>query len=250
MHRRIAPKIPAPEPEGSLRVPRLVRRREIPVPTAFGLLVAGTVAALVAFATLRGIHPFLAPTAPVGGGVLVVEGWAGDPGFAEAARRFATGRYERVIAAGGPIERDSPVAAAHSWAEFAGHALALRGIPADRLDVVPAPASAQDRTYLSAVRVRDWLATHAPDTQQLDVVTLGPHGRRSRRLYQLAFGDAIRVGVVSATPTTYDPARWWSSSEGAKSVLEEVVGWGWSHCCFTPGVHGSQEEEWGATELR
>jgi hypothetical protein len=231
-----------------LRIPRLVRRRELPVPTAFGLLVAAGLAALAGVAALHALHPFLAPTAPVGSGVLVVEGWAGEPGFAEAERRFATGRYDRVIAAGGPIERDSPIAAAHSWAEYAGQALAQRGIPPDRLHVVPAPASAQDRTFLAAVTVRDWLATHAPDANRLDVVTLGPHGRRSRRLHRLALGDAFEVGVVSATPTNYDPARWWSSSEGAKSVLAEAVGLGWSVCCFTPGARGSHEETWGARE--
>lgn len=231
-----------------MRIPRLVRRRELPVPTAFGMLVAVAITGLAGFATLRGIHPFLAPTAPVGGGMLVVEGWAGEPGIADAARRFATGRYERVIAAGGPIERDSPIALAHSWAEYAGQALARHGVPADRIDVVPAPASAQDRTFLSAVTVRDWLATHAPGVTQLDVITLGPHGRRSRRLYRLAFGDAVEVGVVSAAPANYDPARWWTTSEGAKSVLEESVGLAWSVCCFTPGAHGSHEEKWGPRE--
>lgn len=225
-----------------------MRRREIPVPTAFGALVLAAVAAALAFAALHTLHPFLAATAPIGGGVLVVEGWAGAPGFDEAMRRFASGAYERVVATGGPIERDAPNAASRTWAEFGAESLRARGVPPERLLAVPVPASAQDRTYLAAATVRDALAAAAIPATRLDVVTLGTHGRRSARLYRAAFGASVAVGVISATPTDYDPTRWWRSSEGAKSVLTEAIGWAWTACCFTPPERGSHDEQWGARE--
>jgi hypothetical protein len=231
-----------------MRLPRLVRRREIPVPTAFGALASAAIAAAIAFAALHALHPFLAPTEPVGGGVLVVEGWAGDPGFDEAARRFATGAYERVVATGGPIEHDTPIAALRTWAHFGAEHLAARGISPDALAAVPTPASAQDRTFLSAVTVRDWLTAHAIDATRIDVVTLGAHGRRSRLLHRAAFGDAVAVGVISAQPKHYDSEHWWRSSEGAKSVVTEAIGWAWTACCFTPPARGSHEEQWGPRE--
>lgn len=227
-----------------MRLPRLFRRREIPVPTAAGWLLLFGVAAAGLLGFARALFPYLAPTDPVGGGLLVVEGWGGASAFEEAARRWATGRYVHVVATGGPIERDSPIASAHTWAEFGAIALAHLGVPEEALSAVAAPASQQDRTFLSAVEVRDWLASRATPVRQIEVVTLGPHARRSRRLYELAFGSDVAIGVVAAPPEEYDAARWWTSSEGAKSILAETIGWSWTLCCFDPGPRGSHQERW------
>lgn len=227
-----------------MRLPHLFRRRKVPVPTVYGWLLLFGVAATGLYACARAVFPFLAPTDPVGAGLLVVEGWAGAPAFDEAARRWASGRYVHVVATGGPIERDSPIASAHTWAEYGAIALARLGIPAEALSAVAAPASLQDRTFLSAVEVREWLAKRATPVTQIEVVTLGPHARRSRRLYRLAFGHDVAVGIVAATPEEYDATRWWSSSEGAKSVLTEAIGWSWTLCCFDPGPRGSHAERW------
>jgi hypothetical protein len=207
---------------------KLVRRRELPVPTLLGALLFAAVAAAMAVVAVYGTYPFLAPIAPVGGGVLVVEGWGGSPAFDEALRRFRTGDYTRFVATGGPIERDSPIAAAHTWAEYAADALLVRGVPASAIAIVAVPPSEHDRTFRSALAVRDWLAKQPVPVTRLDVVTLGPHGRRSRRLYERAFAGRTAIGVISATPEDYEPERWWRTSEGAKSVLTEAIGWAWS----------------------
>lgn len=212
---------------------RLVRRREVLVPTGVGWLLLAALAAGLAFAAVQLAYPFLAVDEPVGGGVLVVEGWGGSPALDEALRRFDGGQYARLVATGGPIERDSPIAVVHTWAEFAAHGLRARGIPAASIAVVATPASAHDRTFRTALAVRDWVRAQTIPIERLDVVTLGPHARRSRRLYERAFAGDVAVGVISATPEDYDPAFWWQSSEGAKSVLTEAIGWAWS-VCFDP----------------
>jgi hypothetical protein len=79
----------------------------------------------------------------------------------------------------------------------------------------------------------------------LDVHSLGPHARRSRWLYQRAFGDAVAVGVIAAVPRSYDPAAWWRSSDGARTVLSELAGWVWVRLIFDPGEPGSSRELWG-----
>ena len=227
-----------------MRVPPLFRRREVPVPTLAGWLLLLGVGAAAVFGFARGLFPYLASTDPIGAGLLVVEGWAGAPAFEEAQRRWATGRYVHVVATGGPIERDSPIASAHTWAEYGAIALAHLGIPEEALSAVAAPASQQDRTFLSAVEVREWLAKRATPVTQIEVVTLGPHARRSRRLYELAFGGDVAIGIVATQPEEYDAERWWASSEGAKSVLAEAIGWSWTLCCFDPGPRGSHQERW------
>lgn len=183
----------------------------------------------------------------MGGGLLVVEGWAGVPAFDEAARRFATGAYSRVATTGGPIEADSPCARLDAtWAEHAVRNLRERGVPEAALDAVAAPASAQDRTFLSAVALREWLDAHGRAPDRIEVVTLGPHGRRTRRLYRQAFGEDVAVGIVSVPSSEYDPAHWWWSSEGTKRVVVESIGLAWTACCFEPGPRGSQREKWAA----
>lgn len=226
-------------------MPALFRRRSVPVPTFAGallLLACGTVAVLL---LVHSTYGFLAPNAPLGDGLLVVEGWAGVPAFDETVRRFASGRYRRVFATGGPIEADSPCARTDStWAEHAVRNLRERGVPDAALDAVSAPASAQDRTYLSAVVLREWIAAHGEGADRIDVVTLGPHGRRTRRLYRQAFGGAAAIGIVSVPSTEYDAAHWWRSSEGTRRVLVESIGLAWTACCFEPGGPGSHEEKW------
>ncbi|RIL06418.1 MAG: hypothetical protein DCC71_06825 [Proteobacteria bacterium] len=223
---------------------RLVRRRELPVPTLAGWLVVAALALTAGFGVARALYPFLAPTDPVGGGLLVVEGWAGTPVFDEAAARYATGAYERVVTTGGAIGPDSLITGAQSWADAARLALEKRGIDAGVIEAVPSPPSAQNRTFLSAVMLRDQLAARRETPPRMDVVTLGPHARRTRRLYRIAFGDATEIGVISAPSRQYNADHWWRTSEGTRTVIIEAIGLAWNYCCFDPGEPGSQFEKW------
>ena len=223
---------------------RLFHRREMLVPTRAGWLVLLALGAASSFAFVRGLYPLLAPNAPVGHGLLVVEGWAGASAFDDAAARFRRGGYSQIVTTGGPIEPDEPFASHGTWAEHAAIELRERGIPDASMQIVSAPASARDRTFLSAVMVRDWIAARGESVASLDVISLGPHGRRSRVLYRSAFGDDVAIGIVSAPSSEYDPPHWWRTSEGTKSVITEATGLAWTLCCFHPGVRGSHEERW------
>lgn len=232
-------------PGGAPILDVFVRRRSLPVPTLAGWLVLLGLGSLVFLALLLGIYPFLAPSAPLGGGLLVVEGWAGTPAYDETARRIASGAYTHAFSTGGPIEADSPCARTDvTWANHAARNLRERGVPAAALTPVACPASPQDRTFLSAVALRDLLASRGESAERIDVVTLGPHGRRTRRLYRQAFGEGVSIGVVSVPSAEYDGSRWWRSSEGTRRVLVESIGLAWAVCCFEPGLPGSHQERW------
>jgi hypothetical protein len=226
---------------------RLMRRRSVPVPTGLGCALAALVllAAVAAVRTaLPSLHAFLAPQAPVGRGLLVVEGWVGRDTIAGAARIFAEGRYEKVLTTGAPIESLWPDMPYESQAELAAFAMALEGVPADRVFAVPTPASAQDRTFLSAVMVREFLRERGLVPEALDVVSEGTHARRSWRLYRVAFGADVEIGVIATPPRSYEADRWWQTTAGAKSVLTEAIGLAWVTCCFDPGPPGSRRERW------
>jgi hypothetical protein len=223
---------------------RLFRRRLVPVPTLAGWVVLLAVAAASAFVFVRALFPLLAPNDPVGGGLLVVEGWGGGAVYDEAAARFRRGGYAKIVTTGGPIEDDTPYSADQDWATHAAAELRRRGIDAASIAAVPAPPSARERTYLSAVMLREWAAQQRDPVTRFDLISRGPHGRRSRRLFRTAFGNGVEVGIVSVPSREFDPARWWASSEGTRSVVTEALGMAWTLCCFDPGPRGSEQEKW------
>jgi hypothetical protein len=235
--------MPAPVTE----VPRLglMRRRSIWVPSWRGWLVATAGIALAIVAAARSVHPFLSPTRPVGGAVLIVEGWLPSGSLREAAEVFAAGSYEWLVTTGGPVVESPAVKEGANYARLAADFLVAEGVPADRLYAAEAPASAQNRTFLSAVMVRNWSQRLGQPVRGYDLFSHGTHARRSHHLYRLAFGEELPLGIVAASPSSYPVDAWWRSSLGTKAVGTEFVGWLWVKCCFWPAPPGSHEERWG-----
>jgi len=216
---------------------KLLQKREVVVPTLWGwiaLLVAGAVAVL--FAALN-LHAFLAVDQPVGAKLLVVEGWIEPQGLDQAIAAFRSGRYERVVTTGGPIDRWPP-SGHHTYADLAADYLRRHGLADASVTAVPAPGSSVERTYLSAVMVRAWAGRAGLVLEQLDVFSSGTHARRSRLLYRLAFGGKVRIGVYAARSTDYDGREWWRTSVGVRDVLDQAVGLLWVKCFFWPSRPG------------
>ena len=210
------------------------------MPTLAGTLVLLALVAGAFALLLPHLGAFLAQTeraASQGGGarLLVVEGWLDDDALDDAIAFARNGHYERVVTSGGPIEGWHELQPWRTSAERAAAYLRWRGIGGTPVTAVPAPELAQDRSYISAVVVRDWAKAQGLSPAALDVFTAGVHARRSRLVYRMAFGSAVEVGIVAAPPRRYRLDRWWQTSEGAKAVLDELVALAWTKCCFWPG---------------
>lgn len=163
----------------------------------------------------------------------------------QAVAAFRSGRYDRVVTTGGPIERWLNFRGSSSYADWAANYLKTHGLAHTDVTPVSGPASAQNRTFLSAVMVREWAARQGLALKAFDVFTAGAHARRSRTLYRMAFGPDVEVGVLSARPQEYDERHWWRTSAGARSVLGEAISLLWTTCCFYAAPPGSHEEIWG-----
>jgi hypothetical protein len=227
----------------------LFRRRHVWLPTFWGSVVLLIALAGVVLGCAFAAYAFLAPRQPVlgpdgrGARILVVEGWLDEPELDQAIAAFRGGHYERVVATGGPIENWSEFRAWHSYAERAADYLRAQGLEAV---AVAAPASAQDRSYLSAVVFRDWARQAGVPLDTVDVYSAGVHARRSWLIYRMALGEGVQVGVLAAWPKDYDSTRWWKTSAGAKTVIGESLSLVWTKCCFWPAPPGSHEERWGS----
>jgi hypothetical protein len=211
---------------------KLFRRREVWLPTLWGWAIVLLVLAALSVIAARTIHGFLAASDPVGARVLVVEGWMGPEELDETIAVFRARGYERLITTGGPIRRWPPAPGPATYAEQAAWYLREHGVPETALTAVPARAASRDRTYSSAVTLREWAKRSGLRLEAIDLISDGPHARRSRLLYQMAFGPGVKVGILATRSYDYDAAKWWRSSIGSKNVIEQAIDFAWVKCCF------------------
>jgi hypothetical protein len=229
-------------------VPALFRRRQMWLPTWPGALLLVLVVAAASVFALRHLAGYLATNDPAaardgrGASTLIVEGWLEEDGLDAAIAVIGRGRYERVIASGGPIDGWREGRSWPTYAERAADYLRRHGVTSIPVVAVAAPESTQDRTFLSAVVVREWLRRQGGAIDAVDLFSGGVHARRSRLVFQMAFGPEVDVGVFAAAPRRYALERWWTTSEGVKAVLGEAIGLAWTTCCFAPPPPGSPEE--------
>jgi hypothetical protein len=224
----------------------LLRRQHIWLPTLLGWIVLLAMGATACAIGARYIYAFLAPSDPAPHAqILVVEGWISKEELDQAAAAFNAGKYARIVTTGGPVDSWHNAHYGSNFAESAADYLRMHDPKLANVVPIPAPASAQDRTYLSAVMVREWVAKSGVQVTEIDVFSSGPHARRSRLLYRLAFGPNVRVGVLAARSPEIEEPRWWGTSSGAKAVIGETIGLLWAACCFHPDPPGSREEMWG-----
>jgi hypothetical protein len=170
-------------------------------------------------------HGFLNASHPVDADVLVVEGWVSDPGLERAVREARAGRYSYVVTAGGPLSSGSFLVTHGTYAALAAESLRRLGWPAQTLLVAPAAQTLRNRTYESAVAVRELLAKQGLRPRGINVVSEATHARRTWTVYRKVFAGGPAVGVVALPPVDYEAERWWRSSEGVKATLMEGMGW-------------------------
>ena len=231
-------------------MPALFKQRVINLPTLWGWFVIVVIVIVIVIVILifgyifKHLAVFLAKNQPVQGQYLIVEGWLDEHSLLKAKDLFEQGSYSLLITSGGPetgqLKPDCP-----SYADRAAAFLIMQGFDSNKLHIAPAPASAQNRTYLSAVKVRQWFESQNRPPDSFDIISSSVHARRTQQLYQMAFGDNVKVGIVAIAPQRYSLQSWWQSSEGIKSALAEIVGLGYTFCCFEPGEIGSHHELWG-----
>ena len=186
------------------------------------LLAIGATAALGAV-LISQAYAFLAIRQPQGKGILIVEGWIPPYSVHHVAKVFALGDYRQVVIVRALYEGEPGVLHGQNAGEYIRTVLARNGVPDEKLQLILFPGHQRDRTYHSALAVKRWFSERGESPDNLDIATLGPHARRSRLLYQRAFGAGIQIGVCALDNPHYDGSRWWRSSEGTREVLSESL---------------------------
>lgn len=221
-------------------MPRFFRRRQVWLPTAWFALALLGLATLVVVQLGPGLAGVLGGTEPArglhgeGARVLVIEGWLSQSDLEAAAATARSGPYTAVYTTGGRVDSFGREQPWPTYAERAAAYLQTQLAAGRTVTALPSAPSVQERTFLSAVAVRDHLQRGAAPVDAIDVYSSGVHARRTRMLYRLAFGPAVEIGILAAPPQDYVAEAWWRSSAGVKAVLGEVIGLAWTSCCFWP----------------
>lgn len=212
----------------------LLRKREVTLPSLRGALALAATAVACAWMLLIRVQPFLAVNHPLGGEVLVVEGWIPDYALGEALRTFRAGSYRLLIATGGPLPQGMAFSSYGTHAQFAASALKGMGLSEDSLVAVPSPDVGRDRTYEEGVSLKRWMAANGKSFPRMDLFSFSAHARRSRMLYRLALGKGVEVGVYAPPDWGYDPSRWWKTSDGFRRVTDEAIAYLYAKLLFRP----------------
>jgi len=210
----------------------LFRRRQIPLPTWRGWLLFLLIGALFCFLIVKKMYGFLAVNASKPVSFLVVEGWAPDYALVEALKEFNAHPYQKLFATGVPIEHGAPLAEYKTYAELGAATLLKFGLTTNAVEAVPAPFVRQDRTYTSAVALKKWMADHSISATNINVLTVGPHARRTRLLFHKAFGKGVSIGIISMPPADYDKRNWYRSSQGFRDVTGEFIAYTYARLVF------------------
>jgi DUF218 domain-containing protein len=222
---------------------RLLRRKERWGLSWRGWLLVTLAALMAAYLAFLNIHPYLAVTRRVNTNVLVVEGWVQRYVLLASAEEFKHGSYERIFTTGGPQDGNGGyVNDYYTAASVAAEGLKKVGIPKDVIQMAPSHVLGRERTYSSAIALRDWFRDHNLAIQSFNVLTQDCHARRTQLLYQEAFGKKVAVGSIAVSNPDYNPKEWWRYSDGVREVIGEGIAYIYARFFFYPSVSSSDKE--------
>ncbi len=217
----------------------LVRRRQLWLPSWRGWLLLLVLTAGITWGVLLNAYSFLAVSAPVQTDLLVVEGWVHDYVIRAAVFEFRNGQYKEVYATGGPVPGTGGYTNDFNTSASVGaERLIAGGIPRELVHTVACRESARDRTYASAVALKQWFRDRGIDARAVNVITETTHARRTRLLFQKALGPEIKVGVIPKFNPDFNPEHWWRYSDGVRDVIGESLAYGYARLFFWPDEHG------------
>jgi uncharacterized SAM-binding protein YcdF (DUF218 family) len=209
-----------------------------------GWLLSAAIVLAGLYLIVLDVYPFLAVTHRLDTNVLVVEGWIHEYAIRAAVEEFRSRSYQRVYTTGGPVEGSGDyINDYHTNASVGADLLKKYGLPDEPLQMVPSRVMDRDRTYGSAVALRNWFREHNMPVRSMNIVTEDVHARRTRLLFEKAFGDSVTVGIIAVPDPDYDSRHWWRYSAGVKDVVSETAAYMYARLLFYPSESSRDEKE-------
>ena len=201
------------------------------------LFISGFILISIGLFIFFNLHSFLSPTKPIAGAkILIVDAWLGDKELDEAVEVYLSNSYSHILVPGGKMDRSLFFPGMQSVGDISAVVLMHKGIPHNKITPLFVKAVKKDRTYQSALTVKNWMKRNNLDSCNINLFTSSTHARRSWLLYKKAFKNECKIGIIAAQPTDYSVPKWWKSSNGFRTVVDESIAYLYAFLFFHPDL--------------
>jgi hypothetical protein len=215
---------------------KLIERKECWRVTWIGWMGVLAFWGLVLLLFLFTIRPFLMPTKTVAADILIADNNLTDYyDLKKLSDEFRSKNYSLILSAGVLLPQGSPLAAEYKTSAELNAAILKKFVIREKaiVPIIPKPVK-RDRTFASALAVKNWLAQNNIQPKGINLFSIGPYSRISWMLFKEAIGEEIPVGIIACENREYDPKRWWITSSGVRIVLNETIAYIYAKLVFDP----------------
>lgn len=93
----------------------------------------------------------------------------------------------------------------------------------DSIIAVTAQSFEISRTYSSALYFKKWYLNSQYKDKSVNIISLGPHTRRTWMVYKKVLGKDTDVGIILVNSEDYNKNNWWKSLTGIRSTFHEML---------------------------
>lgn len=191
--------------------------------------------ALLFILLMKGLNLYLAQTDKFESKLLVVEGFLPDYTLRNMMHEFHEGNYDKILITGKPIGQGYYLSGYTTSSDLMKSTLIEMGFDSTKIISISIPATVfRDRTYNTGLLLYNYLKKSNLKLNKINIYTLGCHARRSRILFQKAVGKEFEIGIIAGEDRSYDPKKWWKSSKGFRTVLNETLAYLYVRIVFHP----------------
>lgn len=212
---------------------RLISTKKRTRPTILAKMIIFLIFLSIGIFLLKGLNNFLCVNDPIKSKILAVEGFLPDYTLKEMMLEFREGGYEKMVIIGKPIGQGYYLSGYLTSSDLMKSTLIEMGLDSSLIISISIPESVfRDRTYSTGLLLWDWLNKNNYHTKSINIYTLGSHSRRSILLFEKALGDDYEIGIISGNDKSYDKNKWWTSSKGFRTVLNETLAYFYANFYF------------------
>ena len=189
---------------------------------------------------IKSISSFLVVNRPLETEVLVVDGLLPGYGYDSIVSLVKKNSYKYLITTGADVDYVFNSGEHFNIAEFSYNVLSTKDIGDCKLYKAPAHNIIRDRTFSSAMRLKNWFVCNKIFPLKFNVVSFSCHARRTWILYRKAFRQYAEVGIITIPDMSYNYNHWYNNSKGVRLVLSETIGFIYSTVFFHPKIRGNE----------
>jgi len=204
----------------------------------FSLILGINLLALIVI--IRSISAFLVVNRPLETEVLIVDGLLPGYGYDSIVSLVKKNSYKYLITTGADVDYVYNSGEHFNIAEFSYNVLSTKDIGDCKLYKAPAHNVVRDRTFTSAITLKNWFVRNKIFPWKINIVSFSCHARRTWILYRKAFRQYAEVGIITIPDMSYNYKKWYNNSKGVRMVLSETIGYIYSTVFFHPKIRGNE----------